>query len=186
VDDTAAPAIMETMTRGVDDTDDRGFEELFLAQFRGVARTVRYIVGDARVAEEITQDAFVQLYRSWGRVARYDRPDLWVRRVAIRQAQRERHRAWQRPALELRAAGRHVVPGVVPGPVEPRDDVLAAVRALPGQQRAVVVLSYFEDRPMPEIAGLVGCSVSTGWSHLHNARKRLAAVLGEEVTDDVR
>ena len=39
---------------------------------------------------------------------------------------------------------------------------------------------------MPEIADLVGCSVSTGWSHLHNARKRLAAVLGEEVTDDVR
>ncbi len=182
MDDTAAPAIMETMTRRVGDTDDRGFEELFLAQFRGVARTVRYIVTDARVAEEITQDAFVQLYRSWAKVARYDRPDLWVRRVAIRQAQRERHRAWQRPALELRAAG----PDLSPAPAEPHDDVLAAVRALPAQQRAVVVLFYFEDRPMPEIAGLVGCSVSTGWSHLHNARKRLAAVLGEEVTDDVR
>ncbi len=182
MDDTAAPAIMETMAHRVGDRDDRGFEELFLAQFRGVARTVRYVVGDPRVAEEITQDAFVQLYRSWGKVARYDRPDLWVRRVAIRQAQRERHRAWQRPALELRAAG----PDVVPGPAEPHDDVLAAVRDLPAQQRAVVVLFYFEDRPMPEIAGLVGCSVSTGWSHLHNARKRLAAVLGEEVTDDVR
>jgi len=134
------------------------------------------------VAEEITQDAFVQLYRNWAKVSRYDRPDLWVRRVAIRQAQRERHRSWRRPALELRAAG----PDVVPALTEPRDDVLAAVRALPCQQRAVVVLFYFEDRPMPEIARIVGCSVSTGWSHLHNARKRLASVLGEEVTEDVR
>ena len=179
MDDTATAAMMGGMTRRVAE---EGFEELFLAQFRGVARTVRYVVGDATVAEEITQDAFVQLYRHWGRVAHYDRPDLWVRRVAIRQAQRERHRAWQRPVLELRAAG----PDVVAAPADPRDDVLAAVRLLPAQQRAVVVLFYFEDRPMPEIAGIVGCSVSTGWSHLHNARKRLAAVLGEEVTDDAR
>jgi len=39
---------------------------------------------------------------------------------------------------------------------------------------------------MPEIAGIVGCSASTGWSHLPNARTRLASVLGEEVTEDVR
>jgi RNA polymerase sigma factor (sigma-70 family) len=178
VDDTAVPAMMGGMTRRVAED---GFEDLFLAQFRGVARTVRYVVGDARTAEEVTQDAFVQLYRHWGRVSRYDRPDLWVRRVAIRQAQRERHRAWQRPVLELRAAE----PDVVPPPSEPHDDVLAAVRGLPAQQRAVVVLFYLEDRPMPEIAEIVGCSVSTGWSHLHNARKRLALVLGEEVTHDV-
>ena len=179
MDDTAAPAMMGVMTRRVGD---QGFEELFLAQFRSVARTVRFVVTDARVAEEITQDAFVQLYRHWGKVADYDRPDLWVRRVAIRQAQRERHRSWQRPVLELRS----VDPGMVVSPAESHDDVLAAVRDLPPQQRAVVVLFYFEDRPMPEIAEIVGCSVSTGWSHLHNARKRLAAVLGEEVTDDVR
>ena len=179
MDDTAAPAMMGVMTRRVGD---QGFEELFLAQFRSVARTVRFVVNDARVAEEITQDAFVQLYRHWGKVADYDRPDLWVRRVAIRQAQRERHRIWQRPVLELRS----VDPGTLVSPAEPHNDVLAAVRDLPPQQRAVVVLFYFEDRPMPEIAEIVGCSVSTGWSHLHNARKRLASVLGEEVTDDAR
>jgi RNA polymerase sigma factor (sigma-70 family) len=182
VDETAAPAMMGVMTRRVGD---QGFEELFLAQFRSVARTVRFVVNDARVAEEITQDAFVQLYRHWGKVADYDRPDLWVRRVAIRQAQRERHRIWQRPVLELRSVDPATHTSTA-SPAERHDDVLGAVRELPPQQRAVVVLFYFEDRPMPEIAEIVGCSVSTGWSHLHNARKRLASVLGEEVTDNVR
>ncbi len=181
MDDTAAATsrTMETMVRSAGDD---GFEELFVAEFRRVARTVRHVVGDDRVAEEIAQDAFVQLYRHWAKVARYDRPDLWVRRVAIRGAQRERHRDWQRPVLELRAVD--PTTGTAP-PGEPHDDVLAAVRALPGQQRAVVVLFYFEDRPMPEVAEIVGCSVSTGWNHLHRARKRLATLLDEDVTDDV-
>ena len=54
------------------------------------------------------------------------------------------------------------------------------------RQRAVVVLFYFEDRPMDEIAVLLGCSTSTGWSHLHTARHKLALLLTEEVDDDVR
>ena len=175
---TVSDVVSETMVRGAGDA---GFAELFGAEFRRVARTVRHIVYDDRVAEEIAQDAFVQLYRHWSKVSRSDRPDLWVRRVAIRQAQRERHRDWRRPVLELRA----VDPTTVATPSEPHDDVLDAVRTLPGQQRAVVVLFYFEDRPMPEIAEIVGCSVSTGWNHLHRARKRLATLLDEDVTDDV-
>lgn len=181
MDDTTAAATRTTAEPRVGGAADDGFAELFGAEFRRVARTVRHVVGDDRVAEEIAQDAFVQLYRHWSKVAHYDRPDLWVRRVAIRRAQRERHRDWQRPVLELRAVDppRDVAPG------EPHDDVLAAVRTLPPQQRAVVVLFYFEDRPMPEVAEIVGCSVSTGWNHLHRARKRLAALLDEDVTDDV-
>ena len=76
----------------------------------------------------------------------------------------------------------------MPADVEHDEDaaVRAAVAGLPPKQRAVVVLFYFEDLPMTEIADLVGCSVSTGWSQLHTARRRLAALLSEEVSDDVR
>jgi DNA-directed RNA polymerase specialized sigma24 family protein len=38
---------------------------------------------------------------------------------------------------------------------------------------------------MEEIAGILGCSTSTGWVHLHRARKRLGALLTEEVGNDV-
>jgi RNA polymerase sigma factor (sigma-70 family) len=75
---------------------------------------------------------------------------------------------------------------VEPSPAATLDpELTAAIRSLPAQQRAVVVLFYFEDRPMEEIAEIVGCSVSTGWVHLHRARKRLGTLLSEEVTNDV-
>jgi RNA polymerase sigma-70 factor (ECF subfamily) len=64
-------------------------------------------------------------------------------------------------------------------------DLANAIGELPPRQRSAVVLFYFEDRPMQEIADILGCSVSTGWVHLHRARKRLAALLGEEVSESV-
>ena len=102
--------------------------------------------------------------------------------MAIRKAQRERHRAWRRVELERSTVGR---PTTVEPPT-PAPEVLAAVRRLAPKQRAVVVLFYFEDRPMTEIAEILGCSESTGWSQLHTARRHLAQALAEEVTDDVR
>ena len=157
------------------------FEDLFAREFPRVARTIHHIVGDRARAEEVTQDAFLELLRHWRTVAAYDRPDLWVRRVAIRKAQRERHRAWRRVELERGTVGDDVVDVPTPAP-----EVLAAVRRLAPRQRAVVVLFYFEDRPMTEIADILGCSESTGWSQLHTARRHLATALSEEVTDDVR
>ena len=81
------------------------FDTLFRTEFPRVARTVHHIVGDRRQADEVTQDAFLELLRHWPKVSGYDRPELWVRRVAIRKAQRERHRTWRRTELE-RVGGR--------------------------------------------------------------------------------
>jgi RNA polymerase sigma-70 factor (ECF subfamily) len=53
-------------------------------------------------------------------------------------------------------------------------------------QRAVVVLHYFEDRPVLEIARTLQVSESTVKQHLYRARSRLAQSLGEEVGSDVR
>jgi RNA polymerase sigma factor (sigma-70 family) len=157
------------------------FDDLFTSEFPRVARTIHHIVGDRSRAEEVTQDAFLELSRHWHTVAGYDRPDLWVRRVAIRKAQRERHRAWRRVELERSTVGDEHVEVPTPAP-----EVLAAVSRLAPKQRAVVVLFYFEDRAMAEIAEIMGCSESTGWSQLHTARRHLAHALAEEVPDDVR
>lgn len=157
--------------------------ELFIAAYPQVVRTVWFVVHDRDMAEEIAQDAFTELYRGWSRLHSYDRPELWVRRVAIRRAQREASRRTRRAALEQAAVG---IPLVEDGIRLPDPDLIAAIRALPPKQRAVVVLFYLEDRPMTEVADLVGCSPSTGFVQLHQARKRLAAALGEEVESDVR
>jgi RNA polymerase sigma-70 factor (ECF subfamily) len=159
------------------------FRQLFDASYSSVVRTVHHITGDRAVAEEVAQEAFIQLHLNWRKVRRYDAPGMWVRRVAIRKAQRERQRMWRRGEVE-----RSITPPatVVDSPRDPDDEVRAAVQTLPFKQRAVVVLFYLEDRPMDEVAQLLDCSVSSGWSLLHVARKKLALLLSEEVSGDVR
>jgi RNA polymerase sigma factor (sigma-70 family) len=159
------------------------FRELFAHEGAPVMRTVYLILQDEGRAEEITQDAFVQLYRNWGKVREYDRPGAWVRRVAIRLAinsvARERRLAvalarW-RPSLESGDCS----------DVGASVDVLSAIRQLSPKQRAAVVLFYFEDRPLAEVGEFLGCSTSTAGVHLHRARERLSHLLSEEVSSDV-
>jgi RNA polymerase sigma-70 factor, ECF subfamily len=164
----------------VDSVDE--YRWMFAAEYPAVVRTVYLVLHDYPRSEEIAQDAFLQLLRHWNKVRRYEAPGAWVRRVAIRLATRDEKRERRRAALTRET----VRDRVTPPPVATMDpELTAAIRSLPAQQRAVVVLFYFEDRPMDEIAEIVGCSVSTGWVHLHRARKRLGTLLSEEVTSDV-
>jgi RNA polymerase sigma-70 factor (ECF subfamily) len=80
--------------------------------------------------------------------------------------------------------------GTVPQPSELPDaavsmEVLAAVRELSPKERAVVVLFYFEDRPVAEIAQILECSESAAAMRLQRARERLAVALSEEVDSHV-
>ena len=161
---------------------DDEFAELFAATYPQVVRTVWFVIHDRAAAEEVAQDAFTELFRNWSRLRDFDRPDLWVRRVAIRKAQREASRRTRRVIVERAAI---TGPLVEDGLRLPDPELIAAIRSLPAKQRAIVVLFYLEDRPMAEVADLVGCSTSTGFVQLHHARKRLAATLGEEVDSNV-
>ena len=158
------------------------FRDLFADHYEGVVHTVFLVVRDWDRAEEIAQEAFTQLVRHWRRVADHDMPGAWVRRVAIRLAVRSDRRertavvAWRRAAP----------PEAFPTPESAGGNaVLDAVGLLPVRQRAVVVLVYFEDRPVTEAARILDCSASTARVHLHRARQRLAELLGEEVTSNV-
>ena len=144
-----------------------------------------FVVHDQALAEDVVQDAFVELYRHWGKVSSYDRPEAWVRRVAVRKAQREAVRAARRPRIERQAALADPS-AAAPDAELPDPELRAALVRLSPRQRAVVVLHYLEDLPMREVAELIGCSEATGFVHLHAARKRLAELLSEEVDTDVR
>lgn len=160
--------------------DQRDYEALFRASFGSVTRTVFLVVHDRAVAEEITQDAFLKLFERWGTVGQYERPEAWARKVALRMAVKWVRRERLRPWREARGA-------VVPWAREVGDGGLfAAVQSLPAQQRACVVLHYWEDQPVIQIANTLGVSVSTVKQHLFRARARLAATVGEELSDDVR
>ncbi len=161
------------------DRTDEAYGRLFAAEYSLVRRTIFVMTGNAATAEDVTQDAFVQLLLHWSKVSRYERPDAWVRRVAIRLAVRHMKREGRRQLLESEWEPTSPSQGLDP-------DLVAAIRDLPVKQQAVLVLFYFEDRPMKEIAADLGMSESTGFVHLHRARRRLAKVLGEVGADVTR
>ena len=152
------------------------FSWFYQAEFSAVVRTVFLILHDRGRAEDIAQESFIQLLARWKKISAYERPEAWVRRVAIRLAMR----AIRRDRLRVRSET-----GVeLPEGLEPIDvDLVRAIRTLSGAQRAAIVLFYFEDRPVAQVAAILDCSSATARVHLHRARKRLAELLGEEVPD---
>lgn len=158
---------------------DDGYASFYRAEYPHVVRTSYLIVHDRQRAEDVAQEAFIQLLTHWRKVSRYEQPGAWVRRVAIRLASRVARRELRRPSLERQSEP--------PLALEAQDlDLLNAIRQLTPRQRAAVALYYFEDRPLPEVAHILECSHAAAKVHVFNARKRLAVLLGEEVVDVAR
>jgi len=151
---------------------------VFRAHYASVFASVLLIVHDRGRAEEVTQDAFLKLYERWTAVNWVvEYPPAWVHQVAVRAAIRRATREKVVPVAEpVDRAITDQVPDV---------DLVNAIGLLAPKQRAAVVLFYLEDRPVEEIARVMGTSTSTVKQHLHRARARLAEVLKEEAVDDV-
>ncbi|MDP9067249.1 MAG: SigE family RNA polymerase sigma factor [Actinomycetota bacterium] len=159
-------------------SDEEDYEWFFRSEYPRVLRTSFLILGDEEAARDVAQEAFVQLFRKWDKVSRYEVPEAWVRRVSIRMSVR---------ALRRRRFNEHALSRIaLPEPTRPwpDTDLMQAVSALPPAQRAAIVLFYFEDQPVSEIAQLMECSPSTVKVHLHKARKRLNKALVQEVGVD--
>jgi RNA polymerase sigma-70 factor, ECF subfamily len=150
----------------------------YRGEYPNVVRTVFLILHDRQRAEDITQDAFVQLYAHWNKVSHYEQPDAWVRRVAIRMAIRHIKRERMRAVLERETCSPSISPAV-------DVDLLRAMQELPVTQRVAVVLFYFEDRPIAEIEHILGTSEGAVKMALSRARHRLGELLEEEVNEDV-
>jgi DNA-directed RNA polymerase specialized sigma24 family protein len=171
---SASQVIRPWRQDGLDDE----YAWFFRAEFPSVVSTAYLILRDRGRAEEVAQDAFMRLHVHWKKVSRYERPDAWVRRVAIRLASRVAARERRRPLPEWGSA----TLGAQDGPGADLD-VTRAVAELPMRQRVAVVLFYLEDRPLPEVAHILDCSTGAVKTLLHRARTTLARRLGEEAPD---
>jgi RNA polymerase sigma-70 factor (ECF subfamily) len=158
------------------------FGEFYEASYRRVVALVAAIVGDRHQAEDIAQEAFSRALTRWHRLARYELPEAWVRRVALRltiDAARRTRRV--RIMSALLAVGQRGASG---GRYDRHDPLEAtalsiALMRLPLPQRQVLVLYYLADLPVGDIARDCGISVSTVRSRLAAARHRLQRELTE-------
>jgi RNA polymerase sigma-70 factor (ECF subfamily) len=153
------------------------FAEFYQASYGRVVALVAAIVGDRHQAEDIAQEAFARALTRWPRIARYDQPEAWVRRVALRLTIDAGRRTRRAALLSARLLG--VVRGGQPSDPLAATALSVALLRLPLAQRQVVVLYYLADLPVTEIARDLGVSVGTIRTRLAAARHRLERELAE-------
>lgn len=114
--------------------------------------------GDAALAEELAQEALARACRQWSQVSVMAAPGAWVHRVAINLANSH----FRRLLLERRARQRIVDSQRTADPdVASAVAVRTAVAALPRRQRTAIVLRYFLDLPVKDVAAAMGCREGT-------------------------
>jgi RNA polymerase sigma-70 factor (ECF subfamily) len=143
------------------------------------------MLGDRDAAEDATHDAALLAWRRFGELRDPTRFDAWFGRILVNVC-RDRRRSNRRllPSLdgELVLLDR---PNPGPDPVEDlgrRDAMTRAIRALSSDQREVVVLRFYLDLTVDEIAVRTGTRAGTVKSRLHYALQALRA----EIDADAR
>lgn len=160
----------------------RRFDDFFTQEYPRLVSVLTALTGHRAVAEDLAQEAMVRAHQRWEKVSRYDIPAAWVRRVAINLASNNRARRRSEKRALARLAGERPVWEVELGRDDGTDDFWAAVRRLPDRQAAAVSLHYLEDRPVAEVAAILGCAEGTAKAHLHKGRANLAKLL--QTTED--
>lgn len=162
-------------------TDDVAFRAWYDATLPRVYAYLYHRCGrDRALAEELTQQTFVDAIRTHGRTTADDRVK-WVIGIA-RHRLADHFRALERRERSvLRLVSDRRAPEVTwVGPREADDDVADALRRLPAAQRAALVLRYLDDQPVREVARLLGRSEGAVESLLSRGREALRRTLGDE------
>lgn len=157
------------MDRGVTD-----FEAWAEARLSGLLRFAYLVTGSQHAAEDAVQAALTRACEKWSRVSRTDDPDRYVRRMVVNEHVSGWRRTVRRETSVAEVRDTAVDPTAV---VDESDAVWRVCSTLPRQQRAAVVLRFYEDLEYAEIAALLECSETTVRSHVHRALNALRAAL---------
>jgi RNA polymerase sigma-70 factor (sigma-E family) len=150
---------------------------LFAAEATRLVSLARFFVDDRTAAEDLVQEAFIRLSRSAHRIRDPERAAAYLRSIVINLARDHnrrglvslRHRppaVLDEPSAEETAAAR-----------ESRSEVVQALRQLPHRQRDCLVLRYYLDLPVEQIATTLGISPNSVKTHLQRGMRALASTL---------
>ncbi len=172
--------------------DEAGCTELVNEYQRMVFHLALHLLGDHDEALDLSQEVFLNVFRTIGRFRGQSALRTWIYRIVINQA-RNRQRWWKRRhraeqvSLEERLerngdmlpASELVAPDRMFGQRELARRIWAALDQLPFEQRSVMVLREIDGLSYEEIAFSLGVAVGTVKSRLTRAREVLRARLRE-------
>ena len=170
------------VAKGPDDTADQEFRRIVEMYQTSLLRMCSAQLQDSVLAEDAVQETFIKIYRSLPSFKKESGEKAWIMKIAVNTCRDMRRSKW------FRYVDRRVTPDSLPdeqATIEETDDELtSAILNLSQKLREVVMLFYYQDMKLNEIAEILAIPVSTVASRLSRARKKLKDALERSDFDD--
>jgi RNA polymerase sigma-70 factor (sigma-E family) len=166
--------LMVSPTVGGAVQDEEEFSAFVRSRSDDLQRMAWLLTGDWSMAQDLVQASLVKTWQRWRAIRRRDAPEVYVRRVLMTTFLGWRRRRWT-SEVALGWLPENAGFGDVAADAAQHEVIAAALRRLPKQQRAVIVLRFLADLSEQDAADAMGCSVGTVKSHTSRALATLRA-----------
>lgn len=149
----------------------------------GLRRTAYLMCGDWQLASDFVQEAFIRVYRHWPRLRGEAEARSYARKALVSAVIDAKRR---RSSTEVPVDGVRDLEG--PDDAERAADRELLTRCLaqvPARQRACLVLRYYDDLPVSEVATALGISEGTVKSQTARGLETLQAAFARETNDEL-
>jgi RNA polymerase sigma-70 factor (ECF subfamily) len=170
IDDAVQQVADIDLLNSAHEGNERAFSELVHPLVALGYRLACGMLHDAQAAEDAVQEASLTAWRKLGRVKEQDKFRPWFLGIVANECRNARRKKWTSavtlglPELAVRSSEERVLRGV---------DLRRALGQLSDRDRLVVVLYFYLDLPLEEVAPIVGSSVGAARARLYRSIRRL-------------
>lgn len=152
---------------------------LMVTQYQSALKRMCFLyLRDHTAAEDAVQETFLKAYRNMESFRSESTERTWLMSIAINTCRDMNRSAW------LRHTERRVTPEELPLAVPPQDedalDLAEAIRRLPARHRDAILLYYYQDMTIQEVAQALHAAPSTILKRLNQAKDKLRDLLSED------
>lgn len=166
-----------------EEKDQEAISELYNRTYPGVYKTAKAIIQDEDAVLDIVQDTYIKAFQNLHQLDDPDKFPAWVKRIAVNQA--KDYLKKKKPILftemenedgdtpEFRDDNMDVQPEAVIDRQDTTELISRILSTLGDEQRITIVMFYYQELSVEEIAKAQGCSVNTVKSRLNYGRKKV-------------
>lgn len=167
-----------TAVKGPDSTAENTLTRLVNQYQSALLRMCRICLRDASLAEDAVQETFLKAYRKLDTYRAASQEKTWLMSIALNTCRDMTRTGWFRRTERRFTPEDMTLPA--PGPDEDALALAQAISCLPAKLRDVILLYYYQDMTIKEVAQTLHAAPSTIVKRLRQAEDKLRTALGEE------